>query len=222
MKNLVIRASDLIKRSAMSICYNRNNNVKTVVSNAMLKGSDFQDQQTPTEKAIYKEMQGIYCIPNKELEIRFSNDYVKYNIRDKAGDNHICEIKSTFIEPIEDYYKASCLLNAAFYKALIMASSVNGYCPLTTAPFEFEANGNIMQEIKVPKNINYILNFGGNKMLILLADYKVFIDYYSAKAIASLAYDTAKQWDNVNYRKTEYSTLRPYIKVENFLEYAHI
>lgn len=203
---MIVRASDLIKSSASFIKYKQDKEMKPYVSDQMKQGEEFQIANTPKGPGIFVEMQGTYNI-NEELEIRFTNDYVNQN-----KPPYICEIKSVFNEP-ENWYKASCIIGTAFYKSLIIASAVKNKCELVTAPFEFERNGNIRLAIKVKKNIDYYLQFGENFYLIELKDHNPIISFYTDKAIASLDWDSAKEWDRTYFRKLEWKMLHEYIVV---------
>ena len=203
---MIIRASDLVKKSCMAMKYHRDHNLPVVVTEGMKIGEAFQKEVTPEGPGIYIEMQGIYDM-GKGIEIRFSNDYVAL----EENIPYICEIKSVRDES-PDWYKASCIMGAAFYKALIMGSAKNGLTHLETAPFEYEVNGNITYTIEVPSDIDYILQFGYKQYKIELIDHKAILAFFEDKAIQSLDWTTAKQWDAV-YNKNMWSMLKGFIQV---------
>jgi hypothetical protein len=190
----------------MAMKYKRDYNTPIVITEGMKIGEAFQKEVTPEGPGIYIEMQGIYDI-GKGIEIRFSNDYVSLN----DSIPYICEIKSVRDES-PDWYKASCIIGAAFYKALIMGSAKNGLTHLETAPFEYEVNGNITYTIEVPSDIDYILQFGYKQYKIELIDYKAILAFFEDKAIQSLDWPTAKQWDIV-YHKNMWPVLKGFIQV---------
>lgn len=203
---MIIRASDLVKKSCMAMKYHRDHNLPVVVTEGMKIGEAFQKEVTPEGPGIYIEMQGIYDM-GKGIEIRFSNDYVAL----EENIPYICEIKSVRDES-PDWYKASCIIGAVCYKALVMGSAKKGLTKLFTAPFEYEVNGNIIYNIKVSYDIDYILQFGHTQYKIQLTDYKAILAFFEDKAIQSLDWTTAKQWDNV-YHKNMWAVLKGFIQV---------
>lgn len=191
----------------MAIKYQRDHNTPVVVTEGMKIGEDFQKEVTPEGPGIYVEMQGMYNMGNG-IEIGFSNDYVSKIIGEPW---YICEIKSVR-DKAPDWYKASCIIGAAFYKALVIGSAKHGLTKLVTAPFEYERNGNISHTIEIPCHIDYILQFGYNRYKIELSDYKAILAFFEDKARQTLDWTTAKQWDNV-YHKNMWSMLKGFIQV---------
>jgi hypothetical protein len=192
MKNEVMHMSlsDLVKKSAMQICYLRKNQEK---------------QPEPTEqqiagaeaglaKAMSKlvEMRGTYSVPNnfgQTILIHYAFDEIVPN--DKA---------CLFLErknipsgqTIELWYRNAAILQTAVYQAF---AKQNTNRELETAQF-FINQGNPKLEFDLGNlYLRSELHLGDIIYSVIAVDPRELVDFYIKKAIATLNYESAKQWD---------------------------
>ena len=187
-------ASELCRRSALALKYRRDNNIVDSVNENMLAGEKHQLAYTPQNA--FPEMRGTFV--HNYININFCIDYIVPN-------EYACEVKSLRID--ENWYKAACIVQCGFYKAMIM-SGVNNF---QTATFMFEKT-NVRHELLVDKNIPYYLQYGMDSYLIETDKPERIVDFFVDKAIASLEWDTAREFDN-KFKRHEWPILKNYIQV---------
>jgi hypothetical protein len=204
----MLSASDLIKKSAMQIKYLRDHTVEKVVTPSQLEGEQFQNTQAIDLEAV-QEMRGIYK----------KNDLMIFFVNDMILPNRIIECKSVDLSrETPDWYFESSVLQAAFYKSLLM--NTNGI--LTTPTFKLN-KGYKNTTIKVDPNIEYQLLFGSVYFSIQITKKQSLkiIQYFVDKAIATYDWNTAKEYDRVHKFK-HYSDLKDQFKIEDVSVYGNL
>lgn len=148
-----------------------------------------------------EELGGVFNYD--DISIYFSNDIVCYD--------KIIEIKQVNGQ-YEDWFLKNSMLQCALYCSFIRLGS--NY--LTTSNF-FLKEGNDKKSIIVNPNIDYFLQFGNKLYKINVYNPTMIVNFFLNKAIASLDYESAKQFDNL-YKHNEFELLKKYFRVERCYE----
>lgn len=190
-------AKDLCSRSCMQIkMFDLHPELRPIPNINQENGTNFQHQiALNTKNIIGEEMRGSFI--KDDILINFSNDIV---CPDK-----IIEVKSVNRE-IEDWYFNNSIYQCAVYKALLMKSNKK----LVTSKF-FVDLGNPYIETTVNGDISYYLKFGNELFLIEVNNADKIVEFIYNKAIASMDWDKAREFD-ANYKFKEYETLKDYFK----------
>jgi len=191
-------AKDLCSRSCMQIkMFAEHPEVRPQPNGNMNNGVSFQHEiALSTEGLIGEEMRGYYI--SDGICINFANDIV--------CKNKIMEVKSLNREA-EEWYFNSCVLQCAFYSALLHKSNKK----LITAKF-YSDMGNPVIETTIDNDFMYLLRFGNDTYKIDVTDNDFIVEFFLNKAKASLEWDTAKEFDKIHKHK-EYSELKDYFIV---------
>ena len=211
MKEDVIHMSlsDLIKKTAMQICYLRKNQDKVPEpTQEQIEGSEIQ-----LSKALSKlvEMRGTYAFATnfgQKILIHYAFDEIVPN-----------ETSCLFLEhknitpgsTVELWYRNAAILQTAAYQAFAKA---NPDKHLETAFFHIN-NGNPKLEFEL--NNLYLrseLHLGDMIYSVVAVKFQELVDFYVRKAIATLNYDDAKEWD-WKYRRREFDYTHSYITYRN-------
>jgi hypothetical protein len=191
--------ADLIKKSAMQICYLRNNPDKAVVTPAQVAGNELALAKATSQ---FLEMRGTYKLPvnNQEVLIHYAFDEV---IPDFKDDNKGLVMTGSFLfiehknitsdKPVTDWYVNNSMLQLAVYAAF---NQLNPSRYLNTATFFMEL-GNPKQTLFAPDPLHsfYQLQFNDTKIDIEPIDVEKMRDFYGFKALATSSYERAKEWD---------------------------
>lgn len=193
-------ASDLIKKSAAQIKYLRDKKI-SIHTWRMQNGVEFQHQIAEKKENAAEEFRSSYNSPDNEIVIFATHDIVT--------PTEIIEVK-TIQYGKEQWYFESSLLQAAYYKALLMQSSGDLYTPT------FRVNeGYPKEHKKVDPNIPYKLQFGDETYSIDVLFPDVLIDYFLQKAKATLgSYDDCREYDSIHKFK-HYEQLKHTFTYEN-------
>ena len=108
---------------------------------------------------------------------------------------------------VEDWYFNSCVLQCAVYKSLLDKSNKH----LITSKF-FADMGNPVIETTINNDIKYYLRFGNSLYLVEVTNTDFIVDFIVKKAVASLEWDSAKNFD-AKYKHKEFETLKDYFTV---------
>lgn len=183
-------ASDLIKKSAAQIKFERDKNIVPTISEQMKKGVKYQEQQATKFTDSYQEMRGVYKDYDDCLTIFFTNDIITPKF--------IAEVKMVdYKREVPFWYLENSLLQAAFYKSLLMKS--NG--SLQTPKFRLQ-QGQPLQTLTVDTSIPYRLIFGKTTYNIIVKDPEKIIHFYSIKALSTTCtYEDARTFDRENHHK---------------------
>ena len=188
--------SDLLKQSAMQMCYLRKKNEKKPVTKGQIEGNKVAHAKSESK---YMEMRGTYKM--------FNNLLIHY-----AFDEIQIEEKSTLLiehkniredRPIELWYLQSSILQTAVYQAFVRE---NPSKDLYTATF-YVKEGNPKLHLKL--NNNYLrseLRMGDDHYSVVANDAKALVEFYCNKALATLNYESAKSWD-AQYKHKEFHHL---------------
>lgn len=203
MEKLYLHSTaNLVKQSAMQLCYRRKNNIDTVPTINMVENFKSQIEKSKSE---YIEMVGSYKVDNHILYFSFDEivkDGDKYDLVERKELN--------FPDPKSLYYHTSVIQVALYHSLLLNTSDHN----LQTASF--------MLKMDYPFNKLYIngnsttrsiLVFGKKNYIIEPLNTKGLIDFYIHKMIASLEYGTAKDFD-LQFRFKEFGYLNKYIFIK--------
>ncbi len=199
--------SDLLKKSAMQICYLRKNKEKVPeTTEAQQRGNDAALEKAGDNK--YVEMRGTYRLdrsPEQDILIHYSFDEIFPN-----------DVACLFIEhknitdgsTVEHWYKNSSLLQTATYQAFAenndnkLLQTANFYVQQDNPKLEFELGNRYLRSE---------LHLGDQVYTVLPIESKTIVAFFLSKAIATLDYTTAKDWDN-QYKHKEYDTLHTNVK----------
>ncbi len=180
-------ASDLVKKTCKQLKYLRGK--EKVVTQEQLSGEEYQHKLAQTLVGANEEMKTTFVCQGADITIFACHDIVT--------DKFIAEIKDTSKFEVKEYYKQKSLLQAAFYKSLLMES--NGI--LTTPEFRIQ-QGFEPKTMTVDKNIEYILMFGNEKYNIEVGDSFSIVFYFVKKALISLeSYNTIEEYERLHKHK---------------------
>lgn len=189
-------AADLVKRSAAQIWYFRFKAESRKVSQAEYDGEAYQKKVAESKGEVAQELRGMY--KKGDIIVFFSNDLYK--------DGIFYEVKmvSDPQEEVPMWYLESSLLQVAFYKSMLMASSGIMNTPTFRVKEGYDA-----QTIKVNVHSEYHLLFGEEEYRVVVTHPKEILAYFIKKAKATLDYDEAKLYDYDNKFK-HFQHLRKY------------
>jgi hypothetical protein len=182
--------SDLVKKTAMQICYLRKNEDRVPEpTEEQIAGAE-----ASLAKALSKlvEMRGTYSIPNnfgQTLLIHYAFDEIVPN------EKSCLFLERKNIPPgqtVELWYRNAAILQTAVYQAF---AKHNENKELETAQY-FINQGNPKLEFNLGNlYLRSELHLGDIIYSVTATDPKALVDYYVKKAIATLNYDAAKTWD---------------------------
>lgn len=185
--------ANLIKQSALQLCYLRNNRNKIVVTDGQVKGNAIALSKSRSK---YIEMRGTYCY----------DDMLFHYVFDEVIDSsrlEFIEHKSTMYGT-PDWYINSSILQMALYSSLV---HVNDNSNLVTASFVKGdkhslsiANRYKVFKVVFDNNTEYTVNSINPEKIVA---------FYISKAIASMSYDTAREFD-LKYKRKEFEILKQY------------
>ncbi len=197
-----ISCSDLIKKSAKAICYFRKKRKQFLVTENMIKGNESAERKIISE---LKEMRGTFVFDNVLLHYTFDEI--------QKTKNKITLVEHKNIEEdsvVEDWYLNYSLLQVAFYHSLLILNPSKEYF---TALF-FRKQGFNTNYLKLEtEKIQSILFIGTEKYLIKPISPEIIVDFYFNKAIASMEYESAIEWD-LNWKFKEYDNLKKTFSVK--------
>jgi hypothetical protein len=195
LTDVMFSASDLIKKSAKQILFLRNR--KERVTTGMIRGTEYQAKVVEKLNAFAEEMRGTFSKDN--IIIFYTNDMIK--------DDIIYEVKMVDEErDTPDWYRESSILQAVFYKSLLMSG--NGI--LTTPSFRIK-EGYDSKTIKVPIDSSYRLLFGEEEYKIEVLDKDKIINYFIRKANATFDWSDAELYD-YDHKFKHFTDLKKYFK----------
>lgn len=209
MNELHLSLSQLIKQSAMQTCYLRKNNKAKPVTKAMIQGNDIAIDKSESE---YVEMRGTYNHDN--LLIHYAFDEV--NVNDVSA--LLIEHKNiTSGSPVEMWYFEYSILQTAVYQAF---AQVNRNTKLQTATF-YTNKGNPKLELDFGNlYLRSELRMDNRAYTVIATDAKKLVKFYCEKAVATLNYNDAKEFD-LKYKHQEYKKLQECLSFRPVkLEYA--
>lgn len=194
-----VSASNLVKRSAMQICFFNSNKFKKTnePSERIIEGTKSQFKKS---KSKYVEMCG--CVSINGLNIYFSIDEII-----KKEDSFILKEHKTYDEDSEDWYLKYSIIQAAFYHSLSLKTK-----KFNTAKF-YQNKGNENNSLTIDKPIKTILEIGSRKFRIKVKDSSSIINYFVEKAKSTTDYKSAKIWDN-EHKFNDWSFLKKHIIVK--------
>lgn len=192
-------AANLVKRSAMQICYLRNKRI-SIYNRNIARGVVFQKKA-----AEELEHYGESCEEQRSsLNI---NDITIFASHDIVTDNFLMEVKTydpTLSEG--DWFMHYSQLQTAFYKSIVMASDGNTFTP----KFRLKEGYN-KKFVRVDTDIPYLLLFGDRLFKVEVKDRDAILDYFSNKASKTYDYTEAKEYDKEHKHK-EYDECKKFFK----------
>ena len=222
MKTYSVSCSDLVKKSAMTICHFRKKDITVQPTERALKGEEHQKLASESK---FVEMRGSLNIKDSIIgpdgktpeEYRMYLNYCIDEIR--ITDKFPREMRIEFIEHkmidpdsvVEPWYIEYSLIQTAFYRALIEINYNNHY---QTATFHVN-NGNPLLHLDMSRyktdrfSMRSVLLIGDKRYQVVVRDINTIVGFYVEKAKASLDYKTAKEWD-VKWKFKEYEYLKKY------------
>lgn len=198
MEPIKISASDLVKRSAMQICYLRNKKLQHKPSAQMMRGVEHQQKKSTSQ---FIEMRGM---------VKWNDDFLVYFCVDEVIEkkNKLIFKEHKNIEgQCEEWYINSSIIQTAFYHALGL--EINHMCTAKFLRKEYETKylTNISE-----LSIESLLEMGDNmKFSVYPKDAEKIIAYYKQKAYCTTNYNDAKSWDLKN-KFQDWKNLKKYIE----------
>lgn len=205
MKNIFFSLKELCSQSAMQLKYLRDNpNKKPKITDKQYSGINYQTEifKKLNDNKITQECGNFCAIEN--IIIYYSNDIILQR--------SIIEVKN-IIGDYNEYYLQNSLLQCAIYKSFI---DYNNQYIYTSKFYENKINDKF--HVQLPNNFKYFLLFGNQAFEIFNLDNRNLFDFIFSKALASLDYATAKDFDKV-YKHNEFELLKHnflYKKIGNF------
>lgn len=192
-------AADLIKRSALQICYLRNKRI-SIFNRNIERGIVFQ-HKAAEELAHYGE-----SCEEQRSSINL-DDITIFASHDIVTDKFIMEVK-TYDPKVSsgDWYFNYCKLQTAFYKSIVMVSDGNTFTP----KFRLK-EGYKKQFKKVDTKTPYLLLFGDKLYKVEVKNTKKLLDYFTNKAANTFDYTDAKIYD-ADHKHKEYDECKKYFK----------
>ena len=201
METLIhISISELIKKSAKTICYFRKKKKKYEVNDAMIAGNNNACKKTISD---LKEMRGTYKHKHYLIHYVFDELQVHKNKLTLIEHKHI---KQGSI--IEEWYKNCSILQAATYYSFLLKNTDKNY---VTANF-FVCQGNSVNNfnIKLFEKVESILDMCQIKYKIVLNNPSKFVKFYLKKNESTFNYDDAISWDS-KWKFKEFNHLEKYL-----------
>lgn len=206
-KIIQLSASDLIKKSAKTICYFRNKNLQQSVTPRMLAGTDHQFAVSDDSNLV--EMRGTYEY-NSRLLVHYTFDEIE-----KFNENAYYLIEHKYLEPgsvLEDWYVEYSIIQVAFYKSLHILNPKKGYY---TAKFH-RNQGNPVRFIDLKGSVcKAVLYLADKRYEIEPSNPQAIVKFYIDKALSSLGYESAIAFDMENKFK-EWQELKRHIRYAGF------
>ncbi len=191
-------ASDLVKRSAMQICYMRKNKVVHKPTPMQLEGVKEQLEKSVTG---YEEMRGKYSAPGH---------IIFYCFDEVDPDNNLLIEHKSVKGEAPDWYFQQSVLQVGYYSSLQL---LNPDKKLSTASF-FVAQGHEGKELDLKdKTMKSILQFGEEKYEISVLEPEKIVEFYNKKAQATKEYEASKDWDG-QFKKQEFNQLNTYFSCQ--------
>ncbi len=211
MNNEVIHMSlaDLVKKTAMQICYLRKN--KEMTPDPTPEQIAGHEAQLSKAQSKLVEMRGTYAFANnfgQEIQIHYAFDEILPN------DKSCLFLEYKNIPPgstIELWYRNSAISQVAAYQAFAKANTDKH---LETALF-FINQGNPKLEFELGNRyLQSQLHLGDMIYSVVAVEFQELVNFYVRKALATLNYDQAKEWD-YKYRRREFDYTHSYIAYRN-------
>jgi hypothetical protein len=188
--------ADLIKSSAMQICYVKSNKIIKNVTENMIAGTKVQIDNS----GLYKEMACSFI--KDDICISYCIDEIIFNVNDCSFVEHKY-VKD--INTVEDWYLNKSLLQCAVYNAIAIVNPNKKYI---TADFLIK-KGFPCNELDISIPINSYLKFGDRIYEVKVLDADKLVDFYFDKSTKCTDYTSAKIFD-VQYKHKEYELLNKY------------
>ena len=202
MDNVIhMSLSDLLKKSAMQICYLRKNKEKTPpATKQQIEGNIAAHSKAMDEKFV--EMRGTYCMDYLKLRILIHYAFDEISPHDKGC--LLIEHKNIPSgSTVELWYRNAAILQTGAYQAF---ASENPSKHLETATFYIN-QGNSKNEFELgTMYLHSELHFGKLVYSVHVPKSREIVDFYKQKAIATLDYSTAKEWD-AKYKREEFDAM---------------
>jgi len=203
--------SDLLKKSAMQICYLRKNKEKTPpVTPGQIAGNEAAHAKSESE---YIEMRGTFKVGMKSQDLLIHYAFDEIKLLDKA----CVLIEHKMIKPgsvVELWYRNASILQTVVYQAFAL---VNPDRNLETATF-FVDQGNPKLSVNIGNSyIRSELHLGDMVFSATAIKQEKIVRFYVDKAKATLNYDTAKEFD-AKYKHKEFELLNEYFNFRTLEE----
>lgn len=177
--------SALVKSSAVQLMYLRDK-PRPAPTAAMLEGDLFAAKHTESHLV---EMQGclVTSANDTPIELFFTVDEIRNNYRNKVLMVEHKSVREVGVTDDNRWYFRSALIQTAFLGALVQMSPT-----LRTAKYRAQENE---YHIDVSgKKVDAVLNFGGQYYSVKYSGEEI-LEFFLAKAHASLSYLTAREFD---------------------------
>lgn len=211
MEELLISASDIIKKSACQILYLRTH-PKPQATVRQLVGNEMADKISVG----FKEMRGIYSI--RDIKVFYSFDEIQIN------DDETCFIEHKYVEnhdEVEDWFFNYSALQIVFYAALHAVNKNKHYETATFMVSKGCTKEVIDLPIFVPDKNKFILQFGGKTYGITLKNPKAIVKYYLQKVESTRNYRDAQLWDN-EHKFKDYEFLYTYFDIQPLYQTTNV
>jgi len=207
MQIITFGAADLVKKSAMQLCYQRRNKVIPPVTENQLKGVAYQEAQA---KSVFQEMKGTY--KHDYIYISYCIDEVQFS--EKTGKYLCIERKMQDERELPQWFINKSILQTSLYSSLVKFNPNTLY---STAQFRLN-EGHPYYELKIV-DFKYYLKIGENLLFFVPPKVEV-LDFFIKKAKASLNYETGKEWDHL-YKHKEFDFIQPlFTNLSNLIQNA--
>jgi hypothetical protein len=216
MKTIHMSLADLVKQSAFQICHLRKKPELKETTPEQIHGNELALEKSQSE---YLEMRGSFKFlynSDTEVIIHYAFDEILLDFRDdnKAqvmkGSQLYIEHKNIFkSDSLNEYTVYLYIMQLAAYAAF---NEMNPNRQLQTAEFFIkEGNPKMLLKAKDPMHCFYLLRINNIKIDISIVDPELIVSFFKQKAIATLDYDRAKEWD-IDWKMSTWAALSPSIK----------
>lgn len=193
-------ASELIKKSAMTLCHFRKKEWQPVITERMLEGVEQQEEHSVSK---LREMKGVYILGNIQISYCFDEIIVMDNESVQVVEHKM--IKTG--EP-EEWFFQYCLIQCALYYSLFRVNPNKDY---VTASFYVKQGHEKQYFTFTTKMVTPILYMNNKRYKLKVKKPREFVEFYLLKAGMSLEYETSKEWD-ANWKFREWEHLGNYIR----------
>lgn len=204
--------SDLVKKSAMQICYLRKNKEMTPdPTPEQIAGAEEQKRKVQSKLV---EMRGTYAFANnfgQKILIHYAFDEIIPN------DTSCLFVEHKNIPPgstIELWYRNGAILQTAVYQAF---AKCNEDKHLETAQFFINQGYSKLEFELENRYLRSELHLGDVVYSVTAVNFEELVNFYVRKAINTLNYDDAKQWD-WKYKRKEFDYNHTNITYRNLQE----
>jgi len=189
MKLINFSLSELITKSAKQLCYLRKDKTydEPMVSHKFIQNDNFHK---------YFNMRGTYEYLHNDIQININ--YVLETLEVNNESALIIERKNV-VDKVELWYKQYAVIQTAAYQAFV---KLNKNKVLQTASFCIDRGEPAMKFDVKNRFIRSELHLGKRELYnVYVPEPEKLIQYYIAKAVASLSYTTAQEWDDRHKHK---------------------